>query len=206
MKKITLISLLLLSVFTISAQSDKGDFELGANIGVNFSNSAINGTAEPGQTDSKISFNLAASGEYYFSDRWGIKAKLVLDNKGWANDFVELETEETIEGDYILNYISIPVMANWHFGKKRNWYLNFGLYTAFLTKAEIEDIDISPAFEESDFGLAFGIGVKFPISDRAKFFVEYDAQSGFSNIVKNSGSVTVSNGRSAFNVGVLFDL
>ena len=204
--------MLLLTAFIANAQSDKGDFELGGNIGLNFSNIAISGANMPTtSTSSRTSFNISATGEYYFSDRWGIKAKIIIDNKGWSDNFINIfddngDVIETKNGDTVLNYISVPVMANWHFGKKRNWYLNFGLYYASLVNAEIAEIDVSESFNTSDAGLTFGIGVKFPISDKAKLFIEYDAQSGFSNIAKESGAATVSNGRSSLNIGVLFNL
>ncbi len=205
MKLKLFLALALLNAVFVFAQ-EKGNFELGGNIGVNFSNIALSGNVD-GETDSKIGLNLAASGEYYFNDRWGLKAKLIYDQKGWADSFVEdPRTFRVVEGDMELNYLTIPVMANWHFGKKRNWYLNFGLYTAFLLSAEVAGIDTKEGFENSDFGLALGIGVKFPISDKAKLFLEYDAQSGFSNIFKDSGSISARNGRSAFNFGVLFSL
>ncbi len=205
MRKITFIALLL-SFITIQAQ-DKGDIEIGGNIGLNGSNIAVNGN-ETGQTDTRTSFNIAATGEYYFSDRWGIKTKLIYDQKGWGNSFAVNEiTGERSTGDAILNYISIPAMANWHFGKKRNWYLNFGLYAAFLTKAEIASIDTKEAYNTTDFGLALGIGVKFPISEKAKIFLEYDGQSGFSNIIKTTfDNSSARNGRSSLNLGVLFTL
>jgi opacity protein-like surface antigen len=51
--------------------------------------------------------------------------------------------------------------------------------------------------------LAFGIGVKIPVSDKLKLTLEYDAQSGLSNVFNNS-DFTVTNSRSSFNVGVNF--
>lgn len=210
MKLKLFLAFTILNAVFVFAQ-EKGNFELGGNMGVNISNIAISGV-DVDETNSKTGLNLAVSGEYYFNDRWGLKAKLIYDQKGWADSFVEVPFDndpaviQIIEGDMELNYLSIPVMANWHFGKKRNWYLNFGLYTAFLLSAEVAGIDTKEGFENSDFGLALGIGVKFPISDKAKLFLEYDAQSGFSNIFKDSGSISARNGRSAFNFGVLFSL
>ncbi len=198
-----------LGLFTATVAQEKGDFEVGGNIGVNFSNIVVSGNNIDDQADSKTGFNIGATGEYYFSDRWGLKAKLIYDQKGWADSFAQnQETGNVVRGDMKVDYLTIPVMANWHFGKQRNWYLNFGFYGAFLLKAEVEGVDTSEGFNNSDFGLALGIGVKFPVSDNAKLFIEYDGQSGFSNIAggESDSSITLRNGRSAFNIGVLFDL
>lgn len=204
MKKITFTLLVLLSLFKINAQ-EKGAFEIGGNIGLNISN-VVGIDQNEGQVitpDPRVSFNFAASGEYYFSDRWGLKAKVIYDRKGWN------ETYESVDYLFALNYISTPIMANWHFGKKRNWYLNFGLYSAFLTSSEltVEDVSIDTMedFNSFDFGLAFGIGFKFPINEKTKLFVEYDSQSGFLNVI-DEPNYTSNNARDAINFGVLFTL
>ncbi|WP_233496696.1 outer membrane beta-barrel protein [Mucilaginibacter hurinus] len=47
--------------------------------------------------------------------------------------------------NYKLDYLTIPVMANWHFGRTKNWYLHFGPYVAFLlnVKTSIANTDIN---------------------------------------------------------------
>ncbi|WP_299255270.1 porin family protein [uncultured Lacinutrix sp.] len=209
MKKILLIaSLAVFAVSNVNAQLDKGDFELGVGIGASFSNVAVGSDAED-TSNSLTSINFGASGEYYFSDRWGIKAKLIYDQKGWADGFIYNEdTFENFTTDFQLAYLTIPVMANWHFGSTRKWYLNFGPYVGILLNAEDSKLgmDVKEAFNTTDFGLAFGIGYKFEIADNTKLYVEYDGQSGFSDIFKENAGSSVRNGRSSFNVGVLFAL
>ncbi|RKE94729.1 porin family protein [Ichthyenterobacterium magnum] len=204
--------LLLLSAFAVFGLSnvnaqDSGDIELGIGLGLNLSNvSDIQGN---NNAKSKIGFNLSGSGEYYFSDRWGIKAKLIYDQKGWADGFIyNVDTDVNVITDFKLNYLSVPVMANWHFGSNRNWYLNFGPYIGFVINAEDSELglDVKEGFKSTDFGLAFGIGYKFEINDNIKLFVEYDGQSGFSDIFEENAGDSIRNGRSSFNVGALFSL
>ncbi|MDG1057558.1 MAG: hypothetical protein P8O83_07495, partial [Flavobacteriaceae bacterium] len=63
----------------------------------------------------------------------------------------------------------------------------------------------------TDFGFAFGIGYKFKINDNIKLYIEFDGQSGFSDIFEeNSGDLirtisTIRNVRSSFNIGALFN-
>ena len=196
----------MVAVFSANAQ-DNGDIEFGVNLGLNVSNvSTIDSDVN---AKSKISFNAGLSGEYYFSDRWGIKLKLIYDSKGWANGYIEGDNNNTITTDFKLDYITVPLMANWHFGSNRNWYLNFGPYLGILTSAKDSKLkkDHKNAFNSTDFGLAFGIGYKFDVGSNTKLFIEYDAQSGFSEIFKNnSNSSTIRNGRSSFNVGVIFNM
>lgn len=206
MKKLLFIAMIALAgVSTANAQKTSG-FELGGNLGVNFS--VVTEGDGQNSTDSFTSFNLGASGEYYFSDRWGLKMKLILDNKGWGNGFItDLSGGSTVT-DFKLTYLTVPVMANWHFGSTRKWYLHFGLYAGFLLNAEAEAIglDVSDGLQSVDIGLAAGIGYKFPISEKANMFIEYDGQGGFTDLFENNIGTTVTNSRSSFNIGVLFSL
>ena len=90
MKKTLLtVAIALLGFTQGNSQSTSGDFELGLGAGISFSTvSDIQGDNTAG---SLTSFNFAASGEYYFSDRWGIKAKLIYDAKGWVMVLLQMK-------------------------------------------------------------------------------------------------------------------
>ncbi|WP_440880363.1 porin family protein [Tenacibaculum sp. C7A-26P2] len=214
MKKLLVaISITILSFNFLKAQ-EKGDIELGGNIGVNFSNVTLGRNTFNNSnlsTDHTTGFNIALTGEYYFSDRWGIKTKLIYDQKGWGNGFLDnYDTGERVISDYELSYFTIPVLANWHFGSNRNWYLNFGLYAGFLIDVNLKDIstniELMESFETTDIGLALGIGYKFQISENTRLFFEFDGQSGFNSINKENNGENITNSRSSINFGALFFL
>lgn len=201
-KNVLAIVFTVISSLVVFAQ-EKGIIEFGGNLGLNYSRVS---NLDKGITDSRTAFNIGVSGEYYFSDRWGLKAKIIYDSKGWSNGFIynEYTSVNTIT-DFKLNYITIPVMANWHFGSTRKWYLNFGPYIGVLTSAKDSKLntDLKEAFNTTDFGLAYGIGYKFSVNEKMKMFVEYENQGGVSDIFKNSLNSSVTTNRGAFNLGVL---
>ena len=206
MRKLLFIAMMAIAgVITANAQKTSG-FELGGGLGVNFS--VVSDFDGQNSTNTLTSFNFGATAEYYFSDRWGLKVKLISDQKGWADGFITGPSLNTVTTDFQLNYLTIPVMANWHFGSTRKWYLHFGAYVGVLIKAEDTElgIDVKDGLESTDFGLAFGIGYKFPIAENTNFFVEYDAQSGLSDIIADNTGDAITNARSSFNIGVLFSL
>jgi hypothetical protein len=202
MKKIITTFLIILGFYYTSTAQRASNTEFGVNVGLNmasvnsgyYTNSAY-----------RIGFNAGLSGEYYFSDHWGIKVKAIYDQKGWNNGFIS-----TPNGDYTTNfqmdYITVPVMANWHFGRTNNWYLNFGPYVGFLLSAKetAGGSDLKPITNSTDFGLTTGIGVKFPMSDNAKFFIEADGQDGVNDVFKNNSGSTVITVRSSINIGITF--
>ena len=203
MKKLFTILLVAASCSTAFSQ-EKGDFEYGFNVGLNLATatSGSNSTA-----DSRVGFNVGAFGDYFLSDRWSIKAKLSYDQKGWNSGYI-INGDDSFLTDYQYDYLTVPVMANWHFGKKRNWYLNFGPYAGFLISAKETrlDIDLKDFSQSIDAGLALGIGVKIPVSDRIKIVLETDGQSGLTDILKNNQGSSIRNSRSSFNAGLVFGL
>jgi hypothetical protein len=99
-------------------------------------------------------------------------------------------------------------LANWHFGKKRNWYLHFGPYLGILTSAMETRFksDLKSMFQPVDAGLNLGIGIKLAVSNKAKLFFELDGQAGFMDINAYHQQTKLQNSVSSINVGFLFDM
>jgi len=183
----------------------KGAVEFGLNVGLNKSSVA----SARRQSDVSSGYNFAGSMDYYFSNRWSLKGKLIYDQKGWDNDVIlDSNTGDYYPTNYDVNYLTVPVMANWHFGKKRNWYLDFGPYVGFLLSAKDSryGTNVTSGFNSTDFGLALGIGVKIPVSDKIKIFFEFDGQGGSTNIIKNNPYSDITTSRSSINFGMNFML
>lgn len=203
MKRIySIIAALALGAFA-NAQ-DKGNIEFGFNTGF----SMATASNDDDFAETSYTFNIGASADYYFSNRWSIKVKAIYDRKGWDKDFVFDMNGNAVSTDINLDYLTVPVMANWHFGSKRNWYLNFGPYVGFLMSAKETtfDTDIKDIFNTTDAGLALGIGVKIPLNDKLKLFFEYDGQIGLSELFKENDGDRITGSRDAFNIGLNFML
>lgn len=207
MKKIFTTLFIVLGFYSLSfAQrfsQQAGTTEFGIDVGYN-SSYVIQSQTGYG-SDFVSGLNVGLSADHYFSDDWSLKVKAIYDQKGWGNGYINTGVNYYDNVNYKLDYITVPVMANWHFGRTRNWYLNFGPYIGFLTSANVTNynIDVKDDFNSVDGGLALGIGIKIPISPSAKFFIEYDGQSGVTNVFKQSDD-TYRNLRESFNIGINF--
>lgn len=201
MKKIVVTAIMVLGLSAYVSAQKKGDVEFGFNIGYN--SSSVSDSYESSDTGS--GFNLGASMDYYFSNSWSVKTKLIYDRKGWDNGFIEDDFGSYIT-DYNLDYLTVPVLASWHFGNNKNWFLEFGPYVGFLLNAEEVRFgtDVTDSFNSTDFGLALGIGVKIPLNDKLKLFFEYEGQGGLIDIFKQNDYSAVTNSRSSINVGLNF--
>lgn len=206
MKKILTTLFIIPAICSVALAQTKTMDEFGVNIGYNGANVTYSGNYD--HSDYVSGVNIGFSAEHYFSNRWSIKGKLIYDQKGFGNGYLAFDDGTEIDGvDFHLNYLTIPIMANWHFGRARNWYLHFGPYIGFLLNASESSgsgVDVKQAFNTTDVGFDVGAGVKFPVSNYAKLFIEIDGQGGFTNIFKDGD--TLQNERTGINFGILFPL
>ena len=208
MKKFLTTLLILSGVYSVSFAQTKGAVNFGANVG--FNSSSVESSQSGQSSNYTGGFNVGGYLEYYFSDRWSIKGKVTYDQKGWGNGYLIDNNGNEVDGiNFHLNYLTIPIMANWHFGRTRNWYLNFGPYVGVLLNANESSnsgLDVKSAFNTTDVGLDLGIGVKIPITNKVKLFFEYDGQAGATTLFKQSEGDNVQSIRSSFNAGLAFSL
>lgn len=198
MKKLLLLSFItLLGITKSEAQSDSGDFTIAPQIGVNLSNYTSSANLN---NKIRTAFNAGAILEYYFNDRWSLRSGLIYDSKG---------TKVTDSGqEYIdkLNYIAVPLHANWHFGSTRKWFLNAGPTFGFLVSAKGDtpsgEINIKDEFKSSfDAGLGVGLGYKFSIADNTQMYIQYQGYNGLTSLF--DGDFNVFNATSAINFGIV---
>ncbi|MHB8206837.1 porin family protein [Mucilaginibacter sp.] len=208
MKKLFTTLAIVLGCYSLTFAQQKGSVEFGANVGYN--NSYINETYSNQSSDLIGGLNTGLFVDSYFSNAWSLKVEVNYDQKGWGNGFIYDQNGNTVDGvNFRLNYITIPVLASWHFGYTRNWYVHFGPYIGILTGAKetTDDIDVKQIFNTVDAGIDVGLGVKIPISNRSRIFFEYDGQGGLTNIFKDNGDyASVQTLRSSINAGISFSV
>jgi opacity protein-like surface antigen len=208
MKRIFTTLFAVLGICTLTKAQTKNQNEFGISAGYGLAYVTDNSTYGTG-TGQIGGASFAVSAEHYLSESWGIKLKGIYDPKGWGNSIYTTANgsgSKTVTGvNFRLNYITVPITLNYHFGREHEWYVNAGPYVGFLTKAD-EDYDYTnfkSNFNSTDFGADLGLGIKFPISDKLKIFLEYDGQFGFSNIFAND-AISSQNSRSSLSVGLKF--
>lgn len=202
MRKILIIILTVVSMPGFS--QGKGDFEFGANIGYNIS--SLSNTT--GAYSGGAGFNIGLSSYYYLSSSWSLEGKLIYDQKGWNNGAVVDDLGNTVRSNFNLNYLTIPVMANYYFGEEenKNWFIEFGPYVGFLLSANENrfDSDVKDFFVQNDYGISVGGGVKIALTKQLKLFFEVEGQTGIAFVFDDGSSMR--NNRTGFNTGVIYSL
>ena len=104
MNKLLFIAVLTISGTFITNAQDQGEFEFGGGFGLNISN--VSTADGQDSTSSLISFNAGVSGEYYFSESWGAKIKLIYDSKDGQMASLIMKTLEKI----LILILNLPML------------------------------------------------------------------------------------------------
>ena len=189
MKKIILAVAIAFGLTTAHAQQrEKGTIEIIPHVGFTISDISGSDAADNGALSS---LNIGVGADYYFNDRWSIRSGLNYETMG-------SDIDDTILG---LSYLTIPINANWHFGKTRKWNLNFGPSIGFLTFAESGDVDVKNDFNNIQLGLNVGIGYKFRLTEKLGLLVDYQTMAGLNDAAKD---LNIKNNYGSLNVGLVF--
>ena len=194
MKQIILLAVSLFGVTFGNAQlREKGTIELIPQIGYLSANYY---GSEVGNNDPISNVTFGVGGDYFFSNRWSLRSGLLYQTMG--TQFLNYEEK--------LNYLTIPVNANWHFGSTRKWNLNFGPSIGFLMSAEDNSgRDLKDLVNPTQIGLNYGIGYKIEVSEQFSILVDFQGMTGLTEVDK-SGFFNFTNVASSFNVGGVFKL
>lgn len=208
-----IVSLLSQSVFVLAATNDNNstkpknglspnlfrnsastDYSVGLWAGQNYTNITFSGLFHIAQSiqvmpQYRYSNTFGISGHYKKNDSWSYQAELNIEQKGMfiKDEFYSFmgstRLTNNINSNLNLNYFSLPVLANFHFGRVTKWYVSGGLYYSYLRAAalegtlsaeiindfndhEIVEVEINYPLSSSyrsDAGAVVGAGFIFPI-------------------------------------------
>ncbi|NHM04607.1 porin family protein [Flavobacterium celericrescens] len=194
MKKILLSAIALLAFGFAEAQNrEKGAIELIPQIG--YSSANYYGEEDfDSNTISGVTFGVGA--DYFFNDRWSLRSGL---------HYQKMGAKGTGGYEEKLNYLTLPVNANWHFGSTRKWNLNFGPSFSMLMSAENNFGDIKDEANSFQLGLAYGIGYKIEVNEKFSILIDMQGITGLTEVPKES-DFTLKNAYSSINVGGVFKL
>ena len=171
---------------------EKGDSEFSVQLGYNTSSLTSDDIDE---TETTSGLYVGGKASFYWSSRWSFTTGLYYDQKGSG-----------VEGsgaDFKLNYLTVPLNLNWHFGRNRRWNLNFGPSVAlFLSGSEAASF-IEDDINSVDIGLDLGIGHKIPVGSNY-IQISLNGSGGFADIFKNNNNAAIRNARNNIAVGFIF--
>lgn len=150
--------------------------------------------------------DLGVTGDYYFNRSWSLRSGLIFDKMGGQN----ISGNHTHIFEDKLNYLSIPLNTNWHFGSTRKWNLNLGLSPSILISAKYIEYGVTNNISKDliksfQLGLTYGIGYKFEITKKFGVLIDTQFFKGLTNVSKTPNFNYTNSGYS-FNLGGVIQL
>lgn len=158
--------------------------------------------------------------KYSFTSKIGIRTGLGFEDKGYVIKgltFADGAGNPLVSGKlhHHLQYITIPILAEFTFGKKLLPYFNTGFYLGILANSKdrykYDDKTFNKSVETSsynrfDMGFILGVGIKVPIKEKFLFNVDIRNSVGFlrTNKYNPTGSYKAINYSTAFNIGFAY--
>lgn len=182
--------------FTSIAQKNKiaYGFQSGVNLNTAYGNESLKkyaGTTAGLHIEGHFKIDITA--------HFGLKAILGYDQNGWV--YRSLTFTNDVGNDLgsgnlkeKLNYLNLPIIAEYTFGKKIKFYADAGIFAGYLLKytivRKIKEPVASTTKTTSDFrkatnyGFTAGVGLQFPIASKIKLDFGLRNNLGLANIYK----------------------
>lgn len=214
MKKTLLFAVVASSA--VNAQiRERNDIEIAPFIGINSSN--YYGDVSLNNSNKALYTPVfGVTADFYLNNRWSLRTGLEYQTLGSSVYTSELINNPQDNYYYIyfyesekLNFVAIPIHANIHIGKSRNWHINFGPTVSFLTGANFggEKVEIDNLRKEH-VGFGLGFGYRFNIHENFSLGIEHQEYISFTNNLNtfNSYGSFIGNIAGNFSVKAIFKL
>ncbi len=205
MKSVITLNLILF-YFIFQSQGQNITLEYGAHGGVN-NNTASGSGVSKAYSHALTGFVVGGHVKVNTSKQFGIKAQLQYEQIGWSYKDIVFESNmgsiaEMQDVLFKLNYLNIPILAEYSFGNKIRFHVGSGLFFGILLNNQVITKERAPMpphqliitknksnfRNPTNFGITGSAGIKIPLSPKIK--LGFDAQNnyGLSNIYKSSVS------------------
>ena len=124
--------------------------------------------------------------KYYVSEKFSINSKILFHPKGYkVNDLLYPPGSTALVRD---NHISLPILLQYHLGKKNNYLLNVGWFTSFKGKRGVKINNDSFVWSDPtwdiDGGIVLGLSYIYPIN--YKINLNFEVESHYAMNLANN--------------------
>jgi opacity protein-like surface antigen len=193
--KNTLIAILILSLFSVTAYSQSSSFWLGAHAGINITNLHIDPPPTASTFNSGTGFAFGAEADYWITDNIGIAAQLAYVQRDASANSTDPFAPFT--SNLVFSYLQLPVLLKVTFGSgplKPFFFagpeFGFKLSTKETDKSSGRDTTFNVPDSEittTNIGILIGAGISYAISPGTLLFLQGGYDYGLSNINNQFG-------------------
>ena len=205
MKKLKTIFIILLLVVSNIAFTQR--ISIGIKDGINrsdirFQYTDFNDSFYFGVNNIKGERNYGLMLNYQITNFFSIQSELYHSEKGFEFNLCTDMDGGGIFGNYKMNYITIPLLANFEIGKSFKLYGYGGLYISFLNSAKNQitvtstaspdfphynhSYDPKSEFYKKESGALIGLGVKIPLCDNVRLLIDTRYETGLTKSARDN--------------------
>jgi hypothetical protein len=160
-------------MFALSTQAQQKVFTLGVEGGISVASLHYDNKNINDLYNSRTGYAAGIALQYNFPKVFSLRSGAMFETKGTTTDILLVDNAgtpvNTGEVNYVLGYLTIPLMLRATFGNKINFFVEGGPYYASLLSAKLKYTPLPPHTEteanmidfynSSDFGISGGVGV-----------------------------------------------
>lgn len=196
-----LLIILILSGLSFSGKSQTNKLEYGFQSGLN-SNYFMGRGLNKDHNSILTGFSIGGHIKMKTSEHFGLKILLSYDENGYAYRSLTFENSTStglVKADVLIrhNYINMPVIAEYSFGRKVTINLDAGAFIGVMLNSQVitkykqplppgqvaEVRSSSNNDHPLNYGLSLGLGIQIPISSKIKLDLDLRNHTGLNNIV-----------------------
>ena len=157
----------------------QNDFKIGIIAGINYTD--IRGNEYAKYNNFKVGYLFGVSFDYYLKENLSIKANINYERKikNRQLTYFNYDAEETGKENFseIYEYINIPILLKYEFGKSK-FFVNGGPYYSYLLNNEIkpdypnDNSDMDTEQKKNDFGISLGVGTNISLNEKNDLTIE----------------------------------
>lgn len=200
--------IVVLLFFNLVVHAQKSKIEIGFQGGVNL-NTVYGSGIDREVLGNTTGLSIGGNAKWNIIDRFGIRAQLSYDQMGYSlrNLYLEDSVNGLAKADirFKLNYLNLPVMAEFAFGRKVKFMIDAGGFIGVLlnSKALVNRVlpngdhpfwysSPSSGYKKLNAGIATGLGIQIPLVSKVALTINARNYTGLTNISKSSAGYTFS--------------
>ncbi len=218
-----LFTLIIINLSLLS-KGQKAKIEYGFQSGLNISTAYGDGISKD-YSSSLTGLHIGGHLKIKKTENLGFKVLMAYDEIGWKYESVGFEGSMGNPFNYAdiifkHNYLNMPVLAEYSFGKKVKVHVDGGLFLGILLNNKIiiqykdpippnqEPVSSSDYRKKTNYGLSLGAGIQIPVASKLKLDFDLRNSLGLANIYKSQTSNVGNIKTNAFTIsaGLTFEL
>jgi hypothetical protein len=194
--RIFVLSITLSFLFCIELKAQTNKFEFGVEASPSFTFLKGNDFIEK-MYNGTLGYSGGISFQYNWGKRIALRTNIAYERKGGEGEFDFTDNYGASIGKGVVNlnfdYLTIPILVRYTFGKRVKYFINGGSYFSYLIKQTLvfkgansdSESNNTSSYNRLDAGISLGTGIQYPINEKLILSSEIRGNMGLANTLPN---------------------